>query len=126
MGHFKKQKMIRFSGYGTVHQNGASERAIKMLGTIESTMLMHAALRCPKDKFSTDILAMPMDYAVWVYNCIREMKSGLSAIEIWSRSRFEPMSKTLSNCHVWGRPTYVLEPKFQKPVVKIPKWDTII
>ena len=33
------------------------------------------------------------------------------------------MSKTLSNFHVWGCPTYVLEPKLQKHGVKIPKWD---
>ena len=32
------------------------------------------------------------------------------------------MSETLSNCHVWGCPTYVLEKKLQKPGVKIPKW----
>ena len=50
------------------------------------------------------------------------MQSGLSAIEIWSRSRFEPVSETLSNCYVWGCPTYVLELKLQKPGVKIPKW----
>ena len=51
------------------------------------------------------------------------MQSGLSAIEIWSRSRFEPVSETLINCHVCGFPTYVLEPKLQKPGVKISKWD---
>ena len=51
------------------------------------------------------------------------MQSILSATEIWSRSRFEPVSETLSNCHVWGCPTHVLEPKLQKPGVKIPKWD---
>ena len=50
------------------------------------------------------------------------MKSGLSAIEIWSRSRFGPLSETLINCHFWGCPTYVSEPKLQKPGVKIPKW----
>ena len=33
------------------------------------------------------------------------------------------MSETLSNCHIWGFPTYVLEPKLQKHGVKIPKWD---
>ena len=32
------------------------------------------------------------------------------------------MSETLSNCHVWFCPTYVLEPKLQNPGVKIPKW----
>ena len=50
------------------------------------------------------------------------MQYGLSAIDIWSRSRFETVSETLSNFHVWGCPTYVLEPNLQKPGVKIPKW----
>ena len=34
----------------------------------------------------------------------------------------EVKDETLSNFHVWGCPTYVLEPKLQKPGVKIPKW----
>ena len=76
------------------------------------TMLMHASLRYPEDTFSTDLWQMAMDYAVWFYN------RTLSAIEIWSRSRFEPVAETLSNCHVWGFPTYVLETKLQKPGVK--------
>ena len=52
-----------------------------------------------------------------------DMQSVLSAIRIWSRTRFEPVSENLSNFHVWGCPKYVLEPKLQKPGVKIPKWD---
>ena len=52
---FKKQQKIRFSGAGASHQNGAAERAIKTLFTMERTMLMHAALRCPEDTLSTDI-----------------------------------------------------------------------
>ena len=83
---------------------------------------MHAALRCPDDTFSTDLWPMAMDYDVWVYNLIPDMQSGLSAIEIWSRSRFEPLSETLNNCHVWGCPTYFLEPKLLNPGMKIPKW----
>ena len=71
---------------------------------------------------STDLWPMAMDYAVWVYNRTPGMQSGLSAIEIWSRSRFELVSETLGKCHVWGFPTYVLEPKLQKPGVKITKW----
>ena len=118
----KKQQKIRFSGSGASHQNGAAERAIKPVVTMERTMLMHAALRCPEDTLSTDLWPMAMDYAIWVYNRTPDMQSGLSAIEIWSRSRFEPLSETLSNCHVWGCPTYVLEPKLHNPGVKIPKW----
>ena len=78
------------------------------------------------DVLRINIWPMEMDYAVWVYNRIPDMQSGLPAIEIWSRSRFEPVSENLSNCHVWGFSTYFLEPKLQKPGVKIPKWDTRI
>ena len=85
----KKQQNIKFSDSGTSYQNGASKRVINTLVTMESTMLMHDALRCPEEKFSTDIWPMSMYYAVWVYNRIPDMQSGLSDIEMWSRSRFE-------------------------------------
>ena len=62
----KKQQKIRFSGSGSSYQNGATERAIKMVVTITRTMLMHAALRCPEDTLSTDLWPMAMDYTVWV------------------------------------------------------------
>ena len=107
----KKHKNIRFIWAGASHQNGAADPIINTLVTMARTMLMHAALRCPEDTFYTDLWAMGMDYAIWVYNWIPDMQSRLSAIEIWSRSSFEPVSETLSNCHVWGCPTYVLEPK---------------
>ena len=119
----KNQQKIRFFGAGASHQNGAAERAIKTVVTMERTMLMHAVLRCPEDTLSTDLWPMAMDYALWVYNKTPDIQSGSSTIEIWSRSRFEPVSETLSNCYVLGCPTYVLEPKMQKPGVKIPKWD---
>ena len=79
---------------------------------------MHAAPGCPEDTFSTDLWPMEMYYAVWFYNRTPDMQSEFSAIEIWSRSILEPLSETLSNCHVWGCPTYALEPKLQKPGVK--------
>ena len=36
--------------------------------------------------------------------------------------KVRPVSENLSNCHFWGCPTCVLEPKFQKPGVNITKW----
>ena len=107
----KKQKKIMFIGDGNSHQNGVAWCVIKTVLNMEKTMLMHAALRFPEYTLSTDIWPMAMDYSVWVYNRIPDMQSGLSAIGIWSRSRFEPVSETLTNCHVWGCPTYVLEQK---------------
>ena len=47
----KKQQEIRFSGAGASHQNGSAERTIKTVVTMERTMLMHAALRYPEEKF---------------------------------------------------------------------------
>ena len=69
----KKQQKIRFSGAGASHQNGAAERAIKTVVPMAITMLIHAALRCPEDTFSTDLWPMAMDYAVWVYNRTPDM-----------------------------------------------------
>ena len=78
----KNQQKIRFSGAGASHQNGAAERATKKVVTMERTMLMHAALKFPEDTFYTDIWKMVMYYAIWVYNRIPDMQSGLSAIEM--------------------------------------------
>ena len=88
----KKQK-IRFSGDGASHQNGEAEHAINTVVTMARTMFMHDALICPEDTLSTDIWPMAIYYAVCVYNRIHGMQSGLYDIEIWSRSRFEPVSE---------------------------------
>ena len=117
----KKQQKIRFSGAGASHQKGAANRAIKTVVTMAKTMLMHAALRCLEYLLSTYLWPMEIYYALWVYNQILDMKSGLSAIETWSRSRFGPVSETINKCHIWGCPAHVLEPKLQNPGVKIPK-----
>ena len=60
----KKQQKIRFSGAGASHQNGSAERAINMEVTMARTMLMHAALRCPEDTFSTDIWPTEIYYSI--------------------------------------------------------------
>ena len=92
----KKQQKIRFSGAGASHQNGAAERAIKMVVTMERTMLMHAALICTEGTLSTDTFSMAMDYSVWVYNRTPDMQSGLSTIEICSRPGFNQCQKPLA------------------------------
>ena len=59
--------------------------------TMERTMFMYDALRCPEYTLYTDHWTMEMYYTVWVYNQILDMHSVLSAIKIWSRSMFEPV-----------------------------------
>ena len=97
----KKQDNIRCNGDGASHQNGAAEHDIKTVITMEKTMLMHVALRCPEGRMSTYIWPIAMHYAIWVYKQIPDRQSGLSAIEICSRSRFDPTSETLSKFHGW-------------------------
>ena len=84
-------KKIIFSGAGASHKNGAPERAIKTVVTMARTMFMHTVIRCTEEKISTDLWPMEINYDVCVYNRTPDMQSGLSAIEIWSRSRFEPL-----------------------------------
>ena len=108
---FKKQKHIRFSGAGASQKNGASERAIKTVVTMERTALMQAELRCPEDTLYTDLWKMKIYYSLWVYDWTPDMQYGLSAIDIWSSTMFETVSETLSNCHAWVFPTNILEPK---------------
>ena len=49
---FNKQQRIKLSGDSASHQNGKVERSIKTLVNIKITMMIHAALRCPKDALS--------------------------------------------------------------------------
>ena len=69
----KTHQTIRFSEAGDSRHNGAEESSIKTEVTMASTMLMHGALRCPEDTFSTNLWPMEMDYAVWVYNRTPDM-----------------------------------------------------
>ena len=51
---FNNQQKIRFSGAGASNQNGAEERTINIVVTMESAVLMQAGMICHKDTLSTD------------------------------------------------------------------------
>ena len=72
----KKNQMIKFSGAGASHQNGAAESAIKTVVTTSRTMLTHGTIICPEDTLFTDYWPIAMGYAVWVYNWIPDMQYG--------------------------------------------------
>jgi hypothetical protein len=112
---------VKFSAVGAAHQNGVAERGIQTVVNMARTMMLHAALRSPSGFITADLWPMAMDHAVWIHNRLPSLQSGYAPIEIWSRSK--QRSRTLlTDLHVWGCPTYVLEPKLQKGGVKIPKW----
>ena len=102
----KKHQQVRFSGAGASHQNGATERVIKTVVTTTRTVLTNVVLVCPKDTFTNDIFPMMMDYAVWIYNRIPDIQSGLYSIDICSISRFDTVLENLSNFHIWDCTTY--------------------
>ena len=116
----RTNQRVRFSGSGAAHQNGVAERGILTVVSMARKMLLHAAMRNPG--IDPGHWPMAMDYAIWLYNHIPRMDSGLSPLELWSRSRELQVSESLQNCHVWGCPTFVLDPKLRKGGVKIPKW----
>ena len=117
-----KGQNIRFSGAGAGHQNGVAERSIRTVVGIARTMMLHAALRHGSGMISQNLWPQAMDHAVWLYNRIPQTQSGLSPLELWTRSTAFNISDTLNNCHVWGCPVFVLDPKLRKDGVKIPKW----
>ncbi len=63
---------------------------------------------------------MAINYAVWVFNHLPRIDTGLCPDEMWSQSR--TTHDDLRRAHVWGCPVYVLEPELQDGK-KIPKWQ---
>ena len=117
-----KGQKIRLAGSGAAHQNGIAERATLTIVNMARTMLLHAALRHGGHIIQQDLWPQAMDHAVWLYNRLPRPDTGFSPLEMWSRVTTLNTSDILGNCHVWGCPVFVLDPKLRKDGVKIPKW----
>ncbi len=59
-------------------------------------------------------------HAVWPYNCITNHLSGLTLLELLTKSKAD--HRDLLRLHVWGCPAIVLDPKLQHDE-KLPKWN---
>ena len=46
------------------------------------TMMLHMALRSPSGFITADLWAMAMDHAVWLYNRMPSLETGLAPIEV--------------------------------------------
>jgi Reverse transcriptase (RNA-dependent DNA polymerase) len=114
-----KKQTIDFSGVGGHHHNGVAENGIKTVVRSARTMMIHAALRWP-DCAEKDLWPMALAHAVHLHNHMPNIHSGLSPIEIWTKTTSS--HSTLRNAHPWGCPVYVLDPTLQDGK-KIPKWQ---
>ena len=61
-----------------------------------------------------------MKYAVWLYNCVPNHLSGLTPLELLTKSKADHCD--ILRLHVWGCPAIVLDPKLQNNQ-KLPKWN---
>ena len=114
-----KDQDLDFSGVGAQHQNGRAERAIRTITSLSRAMMIHAALHW-FDSHDLSLWPMAMDHAVDIWNTLPS-SDGLSAEEKLTCQKVSSFD-ALRQLHVWGAPTYVLEPKLQDGK-KVPKFD---
>jgi hypothetical protein len=95
---------------GAKHQNGIAERNIKTVAQWARANMLHLATLWPQYA-NAKYWPQAIDYAVWVFNRLPNMESGIAPNEIWS-GVCSP-SEELSRSHVFGCPVYVLDASLQ-------------
>ena len=112
------RQIIKFAGTSAHHANGPAERSIRTVMSISRTMMLHAAIHWPEMADAT-LWPMAVDYAVYLVNRVPDPTTGLSPLDIFSRTRWP--QRRLHDCHVWGSPAYLLDKKIADGM-KIPRW----
>jgi hypothetical protein len=110
---------ISFSGVGAHHQNGIAERNIKTVSQWARANMLHAAFHWTEHA-NIKLWPQAVDYAVWVFNRLPSVETGLSPNELWSNTR--STSNDLRRTHPFGCPVFVLDPVLQDGN-KLPKWN---
>ena len=119
--HCDRRKIkYNFSGVGAKHQNGIAERNIKTVAQYARANMLHLATHWPQQA-NASFWPQAVDYAIWVFNRMPNMNSGITPNELWSSARGNAGIE-LSRTHVFGCPVYVLDPALQDGK-KIPKWN---
>ena len=103
-------QVINFSGVGAHHHNGIAECGIRTVSTCARTMIIHAMLHW-QEETTLDLWGFAIDYAVFLWNRMPRVKSGLSPIELFYSTK--STHEELRNAKVWGWPVYVLNPTLQ-------------
>jgi len=109
---------LTLSGVGAHHQNSVAERMIGVIGSMSRTMLLHAKMRWPKG-IDPSLWPMAMKQAEFLHNHVPNLNN-VCPMDLVLKT-VVPRHQ-LRNIHVWGAPTYVLDPKLQDGH-KVPKFD---
>ena len=96
-----------FCGVGAKHQNGVAEQNIKTVAQWARANMLHLAAHWPQYASST-FWPQAIDYAVWIFNRMPNMTTGISPNELWSSVRGDSGTQLL-RAHVFGCPVYVLD-----------------
>ncbi len=117
----EKQQSQSFSGIGSQHQNAHAKCAIQTIMYMAQTFMVHASLDwTERGSDNLSLWSFAVKHLVWVYNCVLNVRLGLTPLELITRERSD--YKDLLCCHVWGCPVFVLEAKLQNDQ-KLPKWN---
>ena len=98
------------SGVEGHHHSGVDDNTIKNVVIIARTAMIHAALRWP-DASENSLFPMAMYHYVCLHNHSTYIYSGMSPEEFWTRSKY--YNSALHNAHIWGCPTYLMEPRLK-------------
>ena len=100
-----------FSGVGAHHQNANAERAIKTVSYWARAMMVNAAIHWPEKGGDQSLWPFAMLYATWLFNRLPGYDTGVTPLELLTQQKSDHAD--LRRAHVWGDPTYALDPKLQ-------------
>ena len=114
----KMDQTMTLSGVGAHHQNVVAQHAIGTVMGIARTMMLHAKMHWPKE-VSTALWPMVAKQAQFLVNHVPNLNN-VCPLDVLLKTVVP--RDALKNQHVWGEPTYVLDPCLQDGH-KIPKFE---
>ena len=108
-----------YAAVGAHHSNSKAERGIGTISSIARALLHHSAIHWP-DVADPALWPLAVDHAVRLHNCIPRSDTGLSPVEVLTKTTFP--RQRFADFHVWGCPAYILDGKLADGK-KIPKWS---
>ena len=99
-------------------KNGTAGKAIHKISGCVHSMILHVTHHW-KNSVSSELFSMAVEYTTYLDNHLPNDK-GIIPVDLFTEVTI-PHYK-LHDCHVWGSPVYVLDPKLQLDQ-KLPYWN---